>query len=190
MGHPGQEVGFDEADAVGEMVSRGVGGGDGERGGRDVGRRDARVRQVVGECDGDGSGAGANVEDLEGGGGIELGQDGLDEVLRLRPWDEDGGGYVEGERVELLFADDVLDGLVGEAAEDEGVVVGLLRKGERAARVGMQLSARDANGVQQQQSGIAMGVGRQVRGRTELDGGVGEGFAESRGRVGQGQLPG
>jgi hypothetical protein len=145
---------------------------------------------VVGQGDGDGSRAGADVEELEGRGGIELGQGGLDEVLRLRPRDQDGGGNVEGERIELLLASDVLDGLVGEAAEDEAVVLGLLLQGERAAGVGVQLRARDADGVEQQQCGIAGRVGAKGGDGVELAGGSREGFAEGRGRVGQGQLPG
>ena len=52
-----------EADAWSEVVAGGVGGGDGERGGGDVGGGDVGVGEMVGERDGDGSGAGANVED-------------------------------------------------------------------------------------------------------------------------------
>ena len=49
-------------------------------------------------------------------GGIEFGEDGFDEVFGFGAGNEDGGGDVEREAVELLLAGDVLDGFVGEAA--------------------------------------------------------------------------
>jgi hypothetical protein len=111
---------------------------------------------MVGERDGDGSGAGADVEDLEVRGGVELGEDGFDEKLGFGAGDEDGGRDVERERIELLLAGDVLDGLVGEAAKDEALVAGLLVEGEDAAGVGVQRGAGDAQRVQQQQQRVAV----------------------------------
>ena len=68
---------------------------------------------MVCERDGDGSGAGADVDNPKGRGGIEFGEDGFDEVFGFGAGDEDGRCDVEREAVELLFAGDVLDGLVG-----------------------------------------------------------------------------
>src|ERR1039458_3360769 len=96
---------------------------------------------MVGQRDGDGSGAGAYVENLEVRGGVELGQDGFDEKFRFGAGNEDGGRDVERERIELLLAGNVLDGLVGEAAKDEALVAGLLIEGEYAAGVGVQGAA-------------------------------------------------
>ena len=84
-------------------------------GGRDIDGCDVGVGQMVSERDGDGSGAGADVEDIERRFVVEFAEDGFDEVLGLGARDEDGGRDVEGEAVELLLAGDVLDGLVGEA---------------------------------------------------------------------------
>ena len=121
-------------------MAGGVGGSHLEGGGRDVGGGDVGVGKMAGERDGDGAGAGADVEDFEGRGRIEFGlphfgQDGFDEVFGFRAGNEDGGRDVQGEAIELLFAGNVLDGFVGEAAEDEGFVGGLL--GWREAVVGI-----------------------------------------------------
>ena len=110
----------------------------------------------------------------------KLRQDSFDEVLGFGPGDEDGGGDVQGEAVELLLAGEVLDGLVGEAAKDEAVVGGVLFCGEGAGRVGVQRGARDAQQVQQQQFGVATRIGAQIGRSIELSGGSREGFAESQ----------
>jgi hypothetical protein len=155
-------------DAVGEVVAGGVGGADGEGGGGDVGSSDVSVGEMVGESDGDGPGAGADVEDMEGLGlGRRLGrrqkqvpplrcgmttkfhEDSFDEELGFGAGDEDGGGDVEGQAVELLLAGDVLDGLVGEAAGDEGLVGGGLVGGERAVGVGVVGGAGEGGDVEE-----------------------------------------
>ena len=141
------------------------------------------LRQMVGECDGDRSGTGADVEDVERRRGVgfrllDLGQDGFDEVLRLGTRDEDRGCDVECDPVELLFAGDVLDGFVAEAPEDEAVVCGLLARSKGAVGVGVQRGARDSEGVQEQQQRIALCAGAKVRRRVELSSGAGEGLAD------------
>ena len=72
-------------------MESGVGSGDVEGRRGDVDSGEAGVRQMVGEGDGDGSGTGADVEDVKRCGGIELLEDGFDEVLGLGARDEDGG---------------------------------------------------------------------------------------------------
>jgi len=136
------------------------------------------VGQVVGECDGDGSRTGADVEYSERRFVVEFAEDCFDEVFRLWAGDEDGWGDVEGEAVELLLAGDVLDGLVDEAAGDCGFVGGLFGGGESAAGIGVKLGACDVERVQEQDERVAGGVGAEVGGRVELGGGAGEGFAE------------
>src|ERR1035441_8968863 len=89
---------------------------------------------MVGERDGDGSRAGADVEDLEVRGGVELGEDGFDEKFGFGAGNENGGRDMERERIELLLAGNVLNGLVGEPAKDEALVAGLLVEGEYGAR--------------------------------------------------------
>ena len=65
-GSGGEQVGLEEADAVGDVVGLGVGGGRLEGVGGDVEGGDVGVGEVDGEGDGDGSGAGAYVGDAEG----------------------------------------------------------------------------------------------------------------------------
>ena len=132
----------------------------------------------MGERDGNGSGAGADVEDLQRRGGINFREHCFDEMLRFGTRDEDCGRDVECEAVELLLAGDVLDGLVGEAAEDEALVMRLLVGREDAGWVGVELCAGDSECVQEQQQRVAGGAVAQVWGRVELGGGAGEGFAE------------
>jgi hypothetical protein len=50
-----EQIGFNKADAAGEVVGRGVGGGDFEGGGGDVRGGYLRVRKVMGEGEGEGS---------------------------------------------------------------------------------------------------------------------------------------
>jgi hypothetical protein len=118
---------------------------------------------MVGERNGDGSRTGADVENSERRFVVEFAEDCFDEVFRLGAGDEDGGGDVEGEAVELLLTGDVLDGLVGEAAEDEAVVLRLLVRREAAGWVGVEFGARDAERVQEEQQRVAGGAVAQVR---------------------------
>ena len=99
-------------------------------------------------------------------------------MLGFGAGDEDGGSDVEGERVKLLLAGDVLDGFVGEAAANEVVVRGLLFGSEGAVGVGVERGAAEARGVEEQDEGVAGCVGAEVGGRVELCGGVGECGAE------------
>ena len=110
---------------------------------------------MVGERDGDCSGAGADVEDIERGLVVQFGEDGFDEVFGFGARDKDGGRDAEGEAVELLLAGDVLDGFVGEAAVDGGVVGGLLTGGEEAVGVGEVVGARDSERVEEEDEGVA-----------------------------------
>jgi len=57
-------------------------------------------------------------------------------VFGLGTRDEDRRCDAECEPVELLLAGDVLDGFVGETAEDEAIVCGLLARSEGAIGVG------------------------------------------------------
>ena len=72
--------------------------------------------------------------------------------------DENGGGDTEGVAVELLLAGDVLDGFVGEAAEDCGFVRDLLVGRQDAGWVGVEFGARDAERVQEEQQRVARGA--------------------------------
>ncbi len=104
-----------------EAVAVGVLAGDFERVWGEVKGEDVGERKMVGEGNGDGSRACAYVGESQVRAAREALQDGLDEKLGLRAGDEGGEGDEEGQTVELLFAEDVLDGLEGEAAADEGV---------------------------------------------------------------------
>lgn len=114
-------------------------------------------------------------------GAPEFGEDGFDEVLGFGAGDEDGGSDAKGEAEELLLAGDVLDGFVGEAAGDGGVVGGLLLRCEDAVRVGVELGAVDAEGVEQKGEGVAGGGFAQVRQGLEPVNPLREGLGESAG---------
>ena len=116
----------------------------------------------MGERDGDGSGAGADVKDIERCGAIEFFEDGFDEVLGLGAGDENGWSDAEGEAVEFLLAGDVLDWLVFEAASDEGVVGGLLGGREGAVGIGEEGGAGDVERVQEQEERVAGRFGAKV----------------------------
>jgi hypothetical protein len=92
-------------------------------------------------------------------------EDCFDEVFGFGAGDEDGRGDVEGERVKLLFAGDVLDGFVGKAAGDEGFVGGGLFGGEREVGVGVVRGAGEVGGVEEEDEGVARGVGAEMGGR-------------------------
>ncbi len=62
----GEEVGLEEADPIGKVEATGVLAGDGEGLGGDVEGGDAGLREVMGDGDGYGSGAGAYVGYAEG----------------------------------------------------------------------------------------------------------------------------
>jgi hypothetical protein len=83
-------------------------------------------------------------------------------MLRFGTRDEDSGRDVECEAVELLLAGDVLDGLVGEAPEDQGFVRGLFGGRKDAGWVGVEFGARDAERVQEEQQRVAGGAVAQV----------------------------
>ena len=61
-----EQIAFEEADAGGEAELRGVGAGDGEGGGREIGCGDVGVREILRQSEGDGSGACADVCNMEG----------------------------------------------------------------------------------------------------------------------------
>jgi hypothetical protein len=136
---------------------------------------------MVRECDGDGAGARADVEDTEWRILVQLCQDGFNEVFGLGAGNKDGWGDAEGEAVELLFSGDVLDGFAGEAAEDEGFVPRLLAGREETGGVGVQRCAGDTDGVKEEPERIAGCIGAQVIVRDELGCGSGESFAEGEG---------
>ena len=128
-----------------------------------------------GDGDGDGAGAGADVEYAgvaESGAGGDPVEDGFDEELGFGAGDEGVAGDTEVETVELLVAGEVLDGLFGGAARDEGAVGLEERGGELGFGVGEEPGA-----VAEEE------MGEEGLGLAAIDGGggFGEGVAESHG---------
>jgi hypothetical protein len=80
-------------------------------------------------------------------------------VFGLGARDQDCRRDAEGEAVELLLAGDVLDGLVGQAAEDLGFVGGLLGGGESAGGIGQVCGAVEPGDVEQEDEGVAGRLG-------------------------------
>ena len=96
-------------------------------------------------------------------------EDGFDEELGLGTGDEGVGGDAEVEAVELMGADEVLDGLLGGAAGDEGAEGGDDGGGEFVFRVRDEPGAVAEEDVREERVGFAA---------WDLGGGFGEGFAE------------
>lgn len=168
----GEQIALEQMQLVADVVGVGVASGDGEGVGRDVDGGDLGGGELCGDGDGDGTGAGADVCEAEVPGcgctGLlrvrlwEAGEGGLDKELGLRARDEDGGGDGEGEAEELLRAGDVLDGLARETAGDGLLEALLLGEVEKPAGVGVEDGARERQGVEEKQFGIAGGGGREI----------------------------
>ncbi len=168
----GEEVGLEEDDAVAEGEAACVVFGDGESGGVEVGGGDEGVGEVGGESEGDGAGARADVQDAgsgEVGAGGEGVEDGFDEEFGFGAGDEGVGGDAEVEAVELVRADEVLEGFFGCPAEDQGAEGGDDRGRELVVGVGDEPGAVAEEDVRQQRVGFAAG---------DVSGGFGEGVAE------------
>src|ERR1700753_3548825 len=103
---------------------------------------------MEGQRDRDRSRSSADVKDLQGSSRVELGEGGFNEVFSFWAGDEDGWAHVKGEAIKLLFAGDVLDWFVGEAAENCSLVCGLLIGGEQAIWVGVIRGACEAGDVE------------------------------------------
>ena len=109
-------------------------------------------------------------------------EDGFDEVLGLGAGDEDGGGDLEGEAVELLLAGDVLDGFVVQAARD-----GRLRRRLRWVGVSSRSgwAMRVMRGIsrvwRRRSSASRLAVAWRCESAGEFCCGDGEGFAERHG---------
>jgi hypothetical protein len=80
-------------------------------------------------------------------------------VLGFRAGDEDVGGDAQGEREEFLFAEDVLDGLVLGAPIEPPFELGLLGGGWLGVGVGEEPGAVALEGAQEEEFGVAAGVG-------------------------------
>jgi len=138
----GENVAQGEAYASAEAL--GVAASDVESFGREIDGVNLGVGQFAGEGDGDGSRSGANVDDFEAWAErkvVDEIEDGFDEVLGLRAWDEHGGGDEKVGAPELLVSGEVLQGLSGGAASDELVVLHLLGGGQLALGVGVEVGA-------------------------------------------------
>ena len=107
------------------------------------------------------------------GRGLQVGEDCFYEEFGFGAGDEDGGGDLQGEVVEVDGAGDVLDGLEGEAALDEALVGGLIFALELALRVGDEGRSLDTEEVEEEESGVGEGGGAELRVHGELVGGAG-----------------
>jgi len=155
-GYGGEEVALDEADAVREGEAGGVLGGKGEGGWGDVDCVDLGVWPLGGESECDHAGAGAGVEDAGGFGGGEggVGDEELDEVLRLGARDQGAFVAEEGAAMELGGAQEMLQGLAGGAAfheEAEGVEFAVA---EGAVELEVEVDAFFCEDVRQEVLGV------------------------------------
>lgn len=105
-------------------------------------------------------------------------QHSLHQMLSLGPRNQNGRRDAEGKPVELLLPGDVLDRLMPQAALDGIFIAVPFSLNKRPARIGKQLSAADAECVQQQKLSIAARRGREMRIAGQTCGSFGNGFAE------------
>jgi hypothetical protein len=169
-----QQVGQEEVDAAGQIVSSGVLASYFEGFGREVDGSDLGIGKMGGECQSDGAGAGADIENMERLVVRETFQNGFNEVLGLGAGDERGGGDFELESKELLLAGNVLDGLVAEAASDGSLINGKLQRREDTRGISEERGAIKTKDVQKQKLRIAMGLVAEMRAGRELFGGESE----------------
>lgn len=177
--HGGEQVRFEEANAGFELVAFGIFAGEFECGGGGVEGGDGGPWQRMSEGQGDGSAACADVSDAKGCGFGEAGEGGFDEVLGFRARDEDIGRHVQGETVEFLFAEDVLDRLVPGAAGEELLICGLLVRWNRVARMREEKDSIFAGCVAQQKLGVPARGGQVLESRDAMV----ESRAEGHGRM-------
>lgn len=164
-----EEVGEEEVDPAVEVVSGGVGGGDLKGIGADVGGRDLKVGPLGGQCEGNGPGAGANVETSARGVCVEAGEGGADEGFGIRSGDQHPGVDGEVEGPELPKAEDVGDRFAGGAALHQSAVVSEFVADEGAIEVGVELDALEGEDVGEeifgvQARGLASSLGEKVGG--------------------------
>jgi len=151
--------------------------GDGERRGVEVGGGEAGGGELGGQCERDGAGAGADVEDVgiaDSGTVGEPAENRFDQELGLGSRDKGVGSDAEHEAKELLVAGEVLDGFLGGASGNEGAVGFVESGGEFGVGVGDEPGAVAEEEMGEEGFGLAAIDG---------EGGFGEGFAEGH-RVG------
>ena len=187
-GELGEQIGLEEANAVGEMMARGVFAGDGKCGRRDIGGEDFSLEifggKMFGESHGDGAGAGANVQNPKRRNGdarceirdakslrffCYVVKHGLDEELGFGAGDESVGSDAEGEAIKFLLAGEVLERFVGGAASGECAELGEVIGRERVVDVGEDEGAIAAEDVGEKGFGVTDG---------DVSGGFGEGGAQ------------
>src|SRR5271170_7026805 len=98
-------------------------------------------------------------------------------MFGLGSWDENCRCDMEVEPVELLLTNDVLNGLMLQAAHDQVLIERLLAGGQLPIRVGQEGRARDLQHVQQEEFSVAAGCGAKVLVFGKLRDGGGEGLA-------------
>lgn len=175
-----EQIGFEKADAAGQLVAFGILLRDAQGGGGIVERRHGGLREIVGDRDGDGSRAGAYVGDAQRLVVRDALQQRFDEVLGFRARDEDVGAEAEREAIEFLFAGDVLDGLVPHAPREPLVVKGVLFGCQLRVRIREQKGAILTYGAEQEEFGVTLPGGEvcEACGSVGEGGGQGHSFAK------------
>ena len=168
----GEQIGADEADAFGELEAIGVGLGELEGRDRGVDGDEPSLVAGLGDREGDGTRARADVEDRHQGRrrrpeGLEQP---VDEVLGLGPGDQHAAvdEQVEIEGMEAARALDVGDRLAGEAAANEVAEIPAIGLGQEPVVLEIELETLAAERPGQQVFGVDAGL---------LDAEGGEAFA-------------
>jgi hypothetical protein len=152
VGDSAQEVGLKQRDGG----FAGVFAGDLQRGGGDV-RSGNGVAAFESKGDGNGPGAGADVDDSASGG--QALQDGFDEKLSFRTGNQDGRCNPEIAAVEFLASGDVLGRLAADAFVQVAPVVNPLDFPEFLLGVRVEVFALAVEGVSEEDFRIQAGLG-------------------------------
>ena len=154
-----EEVALDDVHTAGDAVCFPVEGGELEGARRDVERVHRRVGAGGGERDGYGAAAASDVGDAGGGDTLDEAEGLLDERLGVGAGDEDAGADGDVDAVELALAHQVGDGLVGEAAGEEGAGAVSAAGGRGLAEGGVEPDAVEVEGGHPDEVGLEAGVG-------------------------------
>jgi hypothetical protein len=111
-----EKVAGEQANSIIDRGAMGIDTSDLQRRDRDIDRGDFSIGQVMCQGDGNGTGAGTNVDDARPWKNCSVSERRLNQVFGLWPGVENVGVHFESEAIKFCLAGDVLNGLTAQAA--------------------------------------------------------------------------